>query len=53
MSTTETSAPVELAYRVPGKGWKRKTLPTPAAAERFVDRLLVAEGDDVEVRWAQ
>lgn len=49
---SESSLPVEIAYRVPGKGsWKRKTFKTQEAAETFVDKLMAKEGSDVEVRW--
>lgn len=42
----------EIAYHVPGKGgWKRKSFKDKAAAEKFVDKLLDKEGDDIEVRW--
>lgn len=50
MSTAAAS--IEIAYRVPGKGWKRESFRTTRAAVAFVDRLLKREGDDVEVRWA-
>ena len=46
-------APVEIAYRIPGKGnFKRRTFKTAAAAEAFTTKLREREGDDVEIRWA-
>ena len=45
--------PVEIAYRIPGKGnFKRRTFKTEAAAEAFTTKLREREGDDVEIRWA-
>lgn len=38
---------VEIAYFTPGKGWKRRSFSTMAAAERFAASL----DEDVEVRW--
>lgn len=46
--------PIEIAYRIPGKGsWKRKQFKTDKAAEEFVHKLIEREGDDVDVRWAE
>ena len=43
--------PTEIAFHIPGKGWKRREFRTEYAARRFVERLIETEGDDVEVRW--
>jgi hypothetical protein len=53
MTNTETPAPIELAYRIPGRtGFVRAEFATEAAADRFIATLLKTEGDDVEIRWA-
>lgn len=44
--------PIEIAYRIPGKGWQRKKFKTQAEADKFVEKLIEKEGDDVEVQWA-
>ena len=42
----------ELMYRIPGKGgWKRKSFNSENARDRFVDKLLETEGDDVEFSY--
>jgi hypothetical protein len=48
--TPPTTRP-EVAYRIPGKRWARRTFANVAAAERFVEGLLEREGRGVEVRW--
>lgn len=47
--TKKTAEPIEIAYHTPGKGWKRKSFKTEAAARKFVEKL----DSDVEVRWAR
>lgn len=50
---SEQDEPVEIAYRIPGKGgFKRKSFKSEKEAEKFVDKLIDKEGKDVEVRWA-
>ena len=40
-----------IQYRIPGRGWAEKSFPNQAAAEKWVERLIQREGDDVEVNW--
>jgi hypothetical protein len=40
---------LEYAYRIPGSGWRRKTM-TAAAFERFLDGLIERFGDCIEIR---
>lgn len=43
--------PIEIAYRIPGKGgWKRKEFKTKKDSEKFIDKLFDKEGSDVEIR---
>jgi hypothetical protein len=43
----------EIAYRIPGKGgWKRKVFDSKSKMERWVDKLIEKEGDDVEINWS-
>ena len=52
MTTNSAPAPVEIAYRIPGKdSWKRRTFKTEAAAEKWIDKLTEREGDDIEFMW--
>jgi hypothetical protein len=48
MTTTYMTTNIELAYRTPGYGWKRRTFHSHQAMERFIERL----DDDVEIRWS-
>jgi len=40
---------IEMAYRVPGKEWKRRTFKTQAALEKAVDKLVDTWGSHVEI----
>jgi len=42
----------EIAYRVPGNGWKRKT-GTEAQLLKFIEKLQDEWGRWVEIRWAK
>lgn len=54
LPTPEPTAGAELAYRIPGKGgFVRRTFRTEAAAQRFAEKLVDREGDDVEIRWSE
>lgn len=45
-------ATIEIAYHIPGRGgWRRKMFRTQAQMEKWLDRLLEREGNDVEVRY--
>ena len=44
---------IELAYRIPGGTWKRKTFPTSVACDRWLDRMDEKHGlECIELRWA-
>lgn len=42
-------APVEIAYRVPGKSWRRTVARTEAAFEKKIDRL-IEQGAEIRTR---
>lgn len=51
--SAEMSEGVTVKYRIPGKGgWKVKSFETQALCDKFVDRLIEKEGDDVEIQYA-
>jgi len=45
MKTTETFRPIEVAYRVPGKPWRR----TVCRTQKALDKLLARLDSDAEV----
>jgi len=44
---------IEIAYRIPGKTWKRKKFKTEKAMMAFLEKLYDREGDGVEVRFGE
>lgn len=43
---------VEIAYRIPGKEWKRKVFKSETAALKWLDKKMENDSD-IEVRWAR
>lgn len=41
-------ATFEIAFRIPGKGWRRKSFKHATQAEQYVERLPA----DAEIRWS-
>ena len=44
-----TATAFEIQYYVPGKGTKQKSFKSNAARQRWIEKLLDKEGDDVQV----
>lgn len=46
------NAEIEIAYRLPGKEWKRKVFKSEAAAMKWLDKKMENDSD-MEVRWSR
>lgn len=49
MSTPTTFQAYEVAFRIPGESWKRRTIKTQAAEDRF---FAMVDDEAAEVRWS-
>ena len=53
MSTPTTAASFdayEVAFRIPGQSWKRRTIRSEAQEQKFYDMV---DDEGAEVRWAE